>query len=218
MWQMRHEGSPETVKNLTVEQIAAGLRDGLWEPTDEVLGPGDKNWQAVENHPQFSELVEELEAPQARRHEEATHIDMNALIDVCLVLLIFFILTTSYATSVSKLVPLPTVRPPEGKKQRNVTVEEVKKKMIRINASLDAAGKPALRVENLPVHVLTQDEKSIDVEKLRDAIKPHVYQGTGDRKTEVLLEAREVTWRTVIAIQDAAKSAGVHTIHHLMKK
>src|SRR5436189_5274480 len=97
-WQLRHEGSPQALKGLTLQQIANGLRDGQWEPTDEVMGPDDKAWQAIENHPALAELAEELEAPPVKRHDEGTHLDMNALIDVCLVLLIFFILTTTYAT------------------------------------------------------------------------------------------------------------------------
>ena len=40
-WQLRHEGSPRAVKNVTLPQIVAGLRDGLWETTDEVQGPGE---------------------------------------------------------------------------------------------------------------------------------------------------------------------------------
>src|SRR5205823_4768899 len=114
-WQLRHEGSPQALEALTLQQIAEGLRDGLWEPTDEVKGPGEQTWQAIENHPQLAEIAEEIEAPPLLRREEGTHLDFNALIDVCLVLLIFFILTTTYATTVQKVVPLPTVKA-EGKK------------------------------------------------------------------------------------------------------
>lgn len=220
MWQIRHEGSPQAVANMTAEKIAAEMRDGLWEPTDEVLGPQETTWQALENHPQFADLAEDLDVPNPPKHEDATHVDMNALIDVCLVLLIFFILTTSYATTVQKLVPLPVEADAtlKGKKIRVVKADEIKKKMIRINASLDSAGKTVVRVENQPVNIAGKDDKTIDGDKLREAIKPHVFQGTGDRKTEVLLDAREVSWSTVIAIQDAAKSAGVQMIHHVMKR
>src|SRR4051812_36025306 len=96
-WQVRHQGSPRVVRNLTLPQIVEGLRDGLWEPTDEVMGPGETRWRPLESHPQLEEIVLALEPPAAAHPPEATSIDMNALIDVCLVLLIFFILTTSYA-------------------------------------------------------------------------------------------------------------------------
>src|SRR4051812_31415454 len=96
-WQVRHEGSPRVVRDLTAQQIVDGLRDGLWEPTDEVQGPGEARWRAIEAHPQFAEAALDLETPPPAHPPEATSLDMNALIDVCLVLLIFFILTTSYA-------------------------------------------------------------------------------------------------------------------------
>src|SRR5436309_14881960 len=133
-WQIRHEGSPRSVGDLTLVQIAAGLRDGLWETTDEVMGPEDTTWIAIERHPQLAEVVAELETPPPRRHDEGTHLDMNALIDVCLVLLIFFILTTTYVAAVQKVVPMPMVKSAEGKKVRVVTVDDVKKRMIRLQA------------------------------------------------------------------------------------
>src|SRR5947209_2411794 len=106
-WQIRHEGSPRVVRNLTLPQIVEGLRDGLWEPTDEGMGPGETRWRALESHPQLVATVLEMEPARPARPPEATSLDMNALIDVCLVLLIFFILTTSYANLVQKVVPLP---------------------------------------------------------------------------------------------------------------
>ena len=60
-WQVRHEGSPRTVDNLTPGQIAQGLEDGLWEPTDEVRGPDDPNWVAIENHPIFAEVAADVD-------------------------------------------------------------------------------------------------------------------------------------------------------------
>src|SRR5690348_4356674 len=99
-WQVRHQGSPKAVPNLSVAQIVQGLRDGVWAPTDEVRGPQDTGWVALEEHPQFAEVVEDLEAPATRDHGDEAHVDMNALIDVTMVLLIFFILTTTRSMAV----------------------------------------------------------------------------------------------------------------------
>ncbi|HYT87105.1 MAG TPA: biopolymer transporter ExbD, partial [Gemmataceae bacterium] len=121
-WKIRHEGSPKFIQGLTLAQVVEGLRDGLWEPTDEVMGPSDATWVALENHPQFAEVAADLEPPP-RREEDETRLDMNALIDVCLVLLIFFMLTTTYAVAVQKLIPLPTVA--EDKKGKALTAQQV---------------------------------------------------------------------------------------------
>jgi biopolymer transport protein ExbD len=214
-WQVRHQGSPRVVRDLTAPQIVAGLRDGLWEPTDEVQGPGETRWRPLEAHPQFVEVVLDLEPPRPARPPEATSLDMNALIDVCLVLLIFFILTTSYANLVQKVVPLP-LDAPESKAavrpQKVLSIKDIKASMIRLQAVADKAGKPIVRVENQVVDALATDGTGIDVAKLRAALLPYV-QGA-DHKRELIMDARGVSWETVIQIQDAARSAGINKIHY----
>ncbi len=214
-WQLCHEGSPKVVKGLSFARIVEGLRDGQWDVADEVLAPGDKAWRAIESHPHFAELMEEWEAPPPRRHEEPTSLDLNAMIDVCLVLLIFFILTTTYQNLVQKVVPLPLVKG-DGTNAKRVRIEDVKSKMIRVQAQLDKSGNPAVRVDNQSVSVLTSDGKGIDADKLADVLRP-LARGE-DRKTEILLDAKEISWEHVIQIQDGARAAGIQMVHHLMRK
>jgi biopolymer transport protein ExbD len=215
-WQIRHEGSPQSKSGLTLPQIVTGLRDGVWEPTDEVMGPGDNAWVAIENHPQLAEVAADLEPPPPRTHDDETHLDMNALIDVCLVLLIFFMLTTSYVAAVQKLVPLPTVPSEKAKSGPPVlTQAQVKQFMIRVEAGTDKAGKPYIRVENQPVPAI-RDDGRLDGPRLTQALQPHVH--SAPPKTEMVLEARDISWGLVIAIQDAAKAAGVNRIHHVVQK
>lgn len=218
-WQVRHEGSPRVVRNLTPQQIVEGMRDGLWEPTDEVQGPGESRWRSIEAHPQFAEAALDLEPPRPTHHPEATSLDMNALIDVCLVLLIFFILTTSYANLVQKVVPVPTETEANATKTRavkTITVRDIKSRMIRLQVGVDRSGKPLLHIENQPVDAFTADGKGIDVGKVEAALKPLV-RGEGHKK-ELLMDARGVSWETVIQIQDAARAAGIHTIHYARPK
>jgi biopolymer transport protein ExbD len=216
-WQVRHEGSPRVVRNLSPQQIVDGMRDGLWEPTDEVQGPGETRWRSIESHPQFEEIAVELEAPRPAHRAEATSLDMNALIDVCLVLLIFFILTTSYANLVQKVVPVPTEKA-ETKTQvvKTVGAKEIKSKMIRLQVGLDKSGKPLLHIENQPVDAFAKDGKTVDIAKIEAALAPLV-RGE-DRKKELLMDARGVSWETVVHIQDAARKAGIHTIHYAQVK
>jgi len=213
-WQIRHQGSPRSVGGLSLEEIIAGLRDGVWETTDEVKGPGETVWQPIENHPQLTALAAELEQPPPRRRDEGTHLDMNALIDVCLVLLIFFILTTTYASAVQKVVPMPLIKA-DGKKARVVKLDEIRKRMIRLVVARDKAGVPLIRLENQNISVFSHDG-SLDHDKLRDAIKPYVKGEDG--KTEIIFDPGDILWGQAIAIQDAAKSAGIRTIHYLQRK
>src|SRR5207248_1821253 len=117
--------------------------------------------------------------------------------DVCLVLLIFFMLTTSYVTAVQKLVPLPTVSPDKKQAVKVLDPKMVKQFMVRVDASTDKNGQLVVRVENQPVKVLTEDGK-LDGPKLTAALAPYVRGNPP--KTEMLLDARDISWGTVIAI------------------
>ncbi len=215
-WNLRHEGSPQSVKELSLPQVVEGLRDGIWDVTDEIQAAGESQWRRIEEHPALAEVAEELEAPPRQVHQEATSLDMNALIDVCLVLLIFFIITTSYSNIVQKVVPVPTVRA-EGKSGavQMIKPEEVRTRMIRMEAYLEKE-RIMIRVEGQAADVLSSDGKTIVPPKLGEVLRPYI-QGP-DRKKEILLDAREITWETVVQLQDAARSAGVQSIRYVAKK
>src|SRR5260370_2783852 len=72
------------------------------------MGRQDTGWVAIESHPDCAGAAADIEPPPAKIHEDETRLDMNPLIDVCLVLLIFFILTTSYA-ALQKVLDMPGV-------------------------------------------------------------------------------------------------------------
>ncbi len=172
--------------------------------------------EKIDAHPKLTEIAEEFATPPPVRHEEPTSLDMNALIDVCLVLLIFFMITTAYATMVQKSVPLPMTKA-DAKGVRVIRVDQVKSSMVRVQAYKDKAGKIAVLVQNQTLKdVFSADGKQIDADKVREAIAPYVK---GDEhKTEVLLDARDITWENVIQIQDGARAAGVQMVHHLLLK
>lgn len=210
-WQMRHQGSPKAVQGLTVPQIVQGLRDGAWTATDEVKGPKDDGWTALEAHPQFAEVVEELDENAPKVHEDETRLDMNALIDVTLVLLIFFILTTTRTVAVQKIIPLPTLT--DAKKGTKVyQADQVKKYMIRLKVAGAGEKGTSFHLESQAVEVMNPD-KTLNKEKLAKALGPLVRGQTP--KTEMVLDAQDVSWGMVVSIQDAAKAAGVRVVHHL---
>jgi biopolymer transport protein ExbD len=197
-WRIRHQGSPRAVEGLETAEVLEGLQDGLWEPTDEVMGPGDHDWVALENHPQFADIALELEPHEPRHYDDETHLDFNPLIDVCLVLLIFFILTTSYA-ALQKVLPMPGVSTKSVERPPLVSPERVKEFMIKIQARQEN-GKPVIKIE----------DQVVDLENLVPELTNWVKRS---RKTELLIDAQGVEWGVVVAIQDAAKGAGVEKLH-----
>ena len=67
-WKIRHEGSPQSIDNLTLEQVVEGLQDGHWEATDEVMGPQDTEWVAVRPELVCEVTYDKLEAGERFRH------------------------------------------------------------------------------------------------------------------------------------------------------
>jgi biopolymer transport protein ExbD len=197
MWKVRHQGSPLALDDLTLTQVAEGLADGRWEPTDEVMGPDDKDWVPIESHPQLEEIAAELEPPPPRHYDDETRLDMNALIDVCLVLLIFFILTTSYAVLQKRLeapgISGDKVGPPI------VTKDKVEQQMIHVIARLEG-DKPVFQVEG----------QVVDKDNLESELRRYVKSTS---KTQLLFEHDyDVPQSAVIAVLDAAKGAGMEKV------
>lgn len=216
-WRIRHQGSPKAVEGLSLVHIVEGLQDEKWDLADEVMGPGDRRWYSIDAHPQLESVAAEIDEARNRTIDEddpeEQRIDMNPLIDVCLVLLIFFMITTTYVAAVQKVVPLQSASGDAKTAVKQIHIDQVKKQMIRVQALGDKSGKVTVRVENQPV---LKDVTTLDGDKLRDALLRYV-RGSPP-KDEVLLDAQGVTWGMVIAIQDAAKSAGVRAVLHLKPK
>ena len=199
-WKVRHEGSPQSIDGLSFEQVADGLRDGLWEPTDEVMGPTESNWVAIENHPQLAETAADIEPPLPPQHDDETRLDMNPLIDVALVLLVFFILTTTYET-IRKVIDAPGTALQQDTNSSLPKIDAEKaKRMVKVKAYKEN-GKTTIEVEGQPV-----EEK--DLERV-------LSRWISDQRNEVLIDAKDVEWGTLVAIQDAAKGAGAVKGHFL---
>jgi biopolymer transport protein ExbD len=196
-WKVRHEGSPQPVEGLTLEQVVEGLADGVWEPTDEVMGPGETSWVAIESHPRLAEIALDLEPPPPRTYDDETRLDMNPLIDVCLVLLVFFILTTTYSL-LSKRLEAPSA----SKKSDNIvtiTKKDIENSMILVKATMEN-GAPVIRVEDKVV------EPGRLVAELRSFVR-----STG-RNTLILDHDGDVPQETVVKIIDDAKGAGIYKV------
>lgn len=196
-WKIRHEGSPQSIDGLELPQILEGIEDGRWEPTDEVQGPGESEWQAIENHPQLAEAVADYEPPPARSYDDETRLDMTALIDVTLVLLIFFILTATYSVLLKRLDLPPVSTEPVGKA---VVTKEIRDISILVEVKKNADGKTVYLVE----------EQEVPADNLAAELMRRSSQG---RKATLLLKHdNEVTHGEVVKVQDAAKGARLERI------
>jgi biopolymer transport protein ExbD len=211
-WKVRHEGSPRAVEGLTLQQVVQGLLEGQWEPTDEVMGPQDEHWTAIENHPQLAEVAADLEPPEPKHYDDETRLDMTALIDVCLVLLVFFILTTTYA-ALQRLIEMPAMAADKPLGAMVITKEKVDQVMVKVDVRMRRVSggdkdkeEPVIKVEGETV--APEDLRAVLSRFARDR-----------RKTELLIDySWNVPHGTIIAIQDAASGAGYNMVHILVPR
>ncbi len=196
-WLVRKEGAPAAVKVPTATDVLSGLRDGNWLPTDEVRGPADADWRTIESHTTFAEAAEEIEPPKPEVADE-TNLDMNPLIDVCLVLLIFFILTITYA-SLERAIDIPAENPDKKGPTERVEIKDIRDRVFVVTAKMDGE-KAVVRIEKdvVPIQQLAAEMKKIIA--------------TTGRKEMVLDIEPDVPWGTETAILDAAKGNAVHNI------
>jgi biopolymer transport protein ExbD len=192
-WKMRHQGSPEALDGLTAEQIVEGVQEGQWEPTDEVMGPNDAAWQPLETHPHFAEVMAELEPPMAPRHPDETRLDMNPMIDVALVLLIFFILTTTYE-ELRKMFPAPPSSSDEVK--QTIGDQQLRAIAIRVTAKQEN-DKTVFRVED---EIVPESDLKAKLIYWKEKSKQNLLAVEMDKN---------VPWKAFMAIQDAAAGAKI---------
>ena len=154
LWSVRHQGSPESVDGLTAEDIVDGVKEGIWDPSDEVMGPNDADWQSMEQHPVFAQAMAEYEPPPPKHHPDETRLDMNPLIDVALVLLIFFIITTTYEELRKEFNPPPGQREEEKAFNRSL--------QVRTQVALSSIALAAKTAETQILSMFTEEPKYTD--------------------------------------------------------
>jgi biopolymer transport protein ExbD len=200
LWSMRHAGSPESVDGLTADDVVDGVKEDIWDPSDEVMGPDDPDWVPLDQHPVFAQAMADYEPPAPKHREDETKLDMNPLIDVALVLLIFFMLTTTYQELRKEFEPPAPERSPQG---QTITSDELKRATVRVTARMEN-GQPVYRVENEAV-------AEGDLEA-----KFNEYKDAQHDKLAVEYDP-DVPWQSVIAIQDAAAGAKFQEIIRLRR-
>lgn len=191
LWSVRHAGSPESVDGLTAEDVLDGVKEDIWDPTDEVMGPDDPDWVPLEQHPVFAQAMADYEPPPPKPPDDETRLDMNPLIDVALVLLIFFMLTTTYEELRKEFAAPSAERDQQG---TTTTDTELKKTTIRVTAKMEG-DRAVYRVEDA---VVPEKELEAKFVELREKL--------GHDRLAMEVDP-EVPWRAVVAIQDAAAGA-----------
>jgi biopolymer transport protein ExbD len=202
-WSIRHQGSPAAVEHVSDSQVVNGLRDGDWEATDEIAACGTtdvRRWMPLERHPRFASLVaelDELEHSQPIIDPDEQRIDMNPLIDVCLVLLVFFMLATTMSV-MERVHNMPTSTP-QGRALPTLTESRAREQMIFVRVSTQAGQV-----------VIEADDERVAMHDLEQTLR-RLMRST--QRAEMLIDAKDVSWGTVVQVIDAATGAQIRKVH-----
>jgi biopolymer transport protein ExbD len=134
LWRVRPAESTGPGRQVSWSRLSTAIGREEVGDLDEVLGPGESQWQTVGEHP-----IAALEMPSGRRntlriHEEADS-DMTPMIDVTFQLLIFFMIAATY--TLQKTLDLPSNQADDG--AATVTMEELEKENIVVKIAGDGA-------------------------------------------------------------------------------
>lgn len=178
------------IKNLIVS--------GLISIDDEIRKEGETAWKTLLDYPEFEET---FSSKSITKQEDDDNIDMNALIDVCLVLLVFFILLTSYAKLVQHLESAKT-NPDSKIPSISVSQADQKTKVV----IKTEAGKTFFYI----------NKQVVENDNLTSALKASARKLKN--KDLILYYNDDVPYQAVISIQDAARAADFQQILQAVEK
>ena len=198
-WQLRREGATKVLTLPSAQAVLDGVKDGEWAASDGVRGPGDTAWRLIESHPQFEEAIAEMEEPELPPVEE-THLDMNQLIDVSLVLLVFFILTATYAT-LRRTVDLPPEPPAEESQRASLPkLKDMQERVFKVVVRMEGDD-PVVRVEGKVVPLADLESEMTEYVKRKG--KPEAFIDV----------SADVKWAVEIKVIEATRGAEVRRIY-----
>ncbi len=197
-WDLRNHDSDSKSILLESIEIQDLIVSGLISINDEIRKEGETTWKTFLDYPEFDDT---FSVKSSIKHDEDENIDMNALIDVCLVLLVFFILLTSYAKLVQHLEAAKTN--PDSKIPSITTTQADQKTKVVIKTE---AGKTLFYI----------NEQVIESENLTTALKASARKLKS--KDMILFYSDDVPYQAVISIQDAARAADFQQILQALEK
>ncbi|MCY2969387.1 MAG: biopolymer transporter ExbD [Planctomycetota bacterium] len=197
-WDLRNHDSDSKSILLESIEIQDLIVSGLISIDDEIRKEGETTWKTFLDYPEFDDT---FSVKSSIKHDEDENIDMNALIDVCLVLLVFFILLTSYAKLVQHLEAAKTN--PDSKIPSITTTQADQKTKVVIKTE---AGKTLFYI----------NEQVVESENLTTALKASARKLKS--KDLILFYSDDVPYQAVISIQDAARAADFQQILQALEK
>ena len=178
-------GKPVSFKRLTRAVEAEDVGD-----LDEVLGPGDRTWRPLGEHPRTADLFPVRRRNRSREPEDVES-DLTPMIDVTFQMIIFFMIAATY--TVQKTLDLPAS---EGPGPATVTMEQLERDSILVKIG--------------PTSAVTVQDEPVAMADLERRIRGARQQ---NRTAELVLDVDDDALHDVVVqVLDAASAAKFETV------
>ena len=198
LWELRNHGTDLKSTLFEFIEIQELIVSGLIFINDEIRKEGETVWKTLLDYPEFEET---FASKSTIKQDEDDNIDMNALIDVCLVLLVFFILLTSYAKLVQHLEAAKTNADSNIPSLSTSQADQKTKVVIKTEA-----GKCLFYI----------NEQVVESNNLTSVLKASARKLKN--KDLILYYSDEVPYQAIISLQDAARAADFQQILQALEK
>lgn len=128
-----------------------------------------------------------------RKLKKGAAIDITSLVDIVFLLLIFFVVTTTFRESPGLNLDLPETRDAAG-----VTLRDLEVSIVAAGAAGGA--------------VVYLGEQAISIDELEERLRMEIASREQDRRALVVRADREVRFDTVFRVLDIARRAGALSI------
>ena len=192
LWRVRQEDATDNGQVVRFERLTQGIIDGKWGEMDQALGPGDRQWRLIAEHPRLEEFLPRKQVFRGSTAEEA-EMDMTPMIDVTFQLLIFFMIAATYL--VQKTLDMPK---PEASQEGSgaVTMAELEKNNIMVKISRGGE--------------ITVQGKTVPADQLLNALNEAKKSATN---AEIVLDVEDdVEHEVVVKVLDAAGGAQIERV------
>ena len=193
-WRVRAEGAAGEGRAVDLATLSRQIADGAWQESDQVRDPATGRWGLIGNHPQLEEFLPT--PPRLRpRPEDDPEMDITPMIDVTFQLIIFFMITATFA--VQKTMDMPQAQADEPSSQWRPTWNEIEEQYIVVHVRQDGT--------------ISVDDEAVDLEDLPVVLA----QATSERElVEMALTVHDdVQHELVVGVLDAAAEAEIERVH-----
>ena len=191
VWRFRRQGEDGPGRAVSQEKLFEAIAQGALEYADEVCGPNESCWLAVDDHPNTSEHLTPRPVLPPQESEEG-ETDMTPMIDVIFQLIIFFMIAATF--TVQKVMDMPNAE--EDLEQTATTIQELEDDHVLVKITEDGQ-----------IHIQSEPVEQADLEARLSEV------ASQKKSAELIMDVDDnAVHDLVVQVLDAARGANIEKV------